>query len=51
MNSVVCPSDPGFVCTADDGGTQGDELISIPAEEILQQLTSQDQTDPATPTD
>ena len=52
MFTVVCLSDPGFVCTADDGGTQDDdELPSIPVEEILQQLTLQDQTDPATTTD
>ena len=47
MNSCfICPSDPSFVCTSEDGGTQDDdELPSIPVEEMLQQLTLQDQTE------
>ena len=53
MYAVVCPSDLGFVCTSEDGGTQQDdnELLSVPVEEMLQQVTLQDQTDPATPMD
>ena len=39
----VCPSDPNFVCTSEDG--DDDELPSIPVEEMLQQLTLQDQTE------
>ena len=46
MYTVVCLSDSGFVCTSEDEGTQDDddELPSIPVEEMLQQLTLQDQT-------
>ena len=47
MYAVVFPSDSGFVCTSEDGGTQqnDDKLPSIPVEEMLQQVTLQDQTD------
>ena len=46
MFTVVCLSDPGFVCTSEDGGTQDDdELPSIPVEEMLQRLTLQDLTE------
>ena len=51
MYTVVCPLDPGFVCTSEDGGTQDDELLSVPVEEMLQQLILQDQTELELPAD
>ena len=36
LYTVVCPSDPGFVCTSEDGGTQDDDqLPSMPVDEML----------------